>query len=450
MVALVKSAGVGETTIHIVDTMISVRNLARLLINIPRQIATDEEINKIISSVTDLQCSLRLSTDLASQYLPVSKDIDTLSPAIWAESLRKIIKQPIQILQFLDVTDNQIPILLQLYKNKLVINRGAPMPTQTSSQLGKDIENRIKAMPANCMDDPFNDIQGYVRFKDKFLSIMKHLELDRDMSLLVVPSWAVLGIPFHHILLDQPIAYVPSISIALSLLSRAEKELFYPPSTIGEVISWKFNENAKLVKYMNDGGIELKEICNHLSVEYQPESGINASKSNVLKLIRKAPWIKLNCHGLAKSDYGKFAIVLSDGNQDPPKLDDLLTNEELSSRYLLHWEEMAEAQGSCRLIFSTACASGSSSATLGGEQIGMARAFFRSGLLSYIAPIWPVGGKGSQIFINTLINSCLSNPDIPLTNHILNVRKTLHNQIPDWTSYAFVLHGYYGPVRRNS
>ncbi len=441
MVALVKAAGAGETSINVVNTMLSVRRLARFLHLAPKQ----PEIDELFSAVADLQCSLSLSVDLSSEYLPLPQDFGARSLTMWAEPLRSNALEPLQILQFLDADDDQIPILTRLNKGQVVVKRGDSISTDIISDLGKRINARIMRMPANSNRDPFEGLKPYTSFREQFLSIMKDLGLRKDEPLLVVPSPAAFGLPFQHILANQPIAYVPSVSVSSVLFNRANKELVYP-SCIGEVISWRFGENPKLLESMRMGGEELENICSRLQVEYQSVSGLNATQTNVQKLLQKTLWIKLSCHGVADIESGQFAFVLSDGDQNPPGLGDLLDNKELASRYLYSWNEVTRAGGSCKLVFSTACTSGSTVATVGGEQIGMARAFFRSGVVSYIAPLWPVGGRAAQTFINTLIDSCLSKPDVQLATHIRDVRNTLQGHIPNWVGYAFILHGYHGPV----
>jgi hypothetical protein len=198
---------------------------------------------------------------------------------------------------------------------------------------------------------------------------------------------------------------------------------------------------------MKNGSESLKGLCSDLGLKYQSLIGKRATKENVQNLIQMPSWLKLSCHGKVDIELGKFAFVLSDGSQDPPALGDLLYREDLASRYLYQWDEISGVEGgSCRLIFSTACSTGSSSTTYGGEQLGMARSFFRSNALSYVGPLWPVGGRGAQEFINTLIQYCLSKPEIPLMNHIADVRKALSGKVPPYINYAFVLHGYFGPL----
>lgn len=442
MVRLVKTAESGDLSIGIADTLTSIRSLGSYL----NQLTAHQEIKEIISTVADLQCSLRLSIDLASEHVPFSTGKNSsLLPEILLESTTSYFQRPIQMLQFLDADDYQIPILTKIENNKVTIEKGDPVDTSLLREVSETVSFKMARMTSNSMADPFEGLSAYDSFRKNFLKATEGMGLNKNIPLLTIPSQAVLGIPFHHIFYDCPLAYVPSISMFLALSVKAHKEL-KRPAKISEVISWTFGQKPKLVEIMHDGSRELRDICNRFSTPYTSLEGVNATKQNVQRQIEQSSWIKFTCHGMANSDLGRFGFVLSDGKQDPPSLEDLLYNEDLSLRYLYAWEEISTKKGACKVLFSTACSSASSTATIGGEQIGLARSFFRTGVLSYIGPLWPVGGRGSQSFINGLMQSCLSKPETPLIYHVYETRKKLLGQIPPYIIHSFVLHGYHGPL----
>jgi tetratricopeptide (TPR) repeat protein len=208
MVARVKSAAGGQSSITIADTLRGVRELARYV-----WLAPVSAYDEVFPVLADLQSSLKLSADLASEYLPLSQDANLDSPAMWIKSVQRIIPESVQLLHFLDVGNHQIPILTLLGDSKIVVRRGDPIASDKVRSLSREISNVIEAWPAKSSRDPFDAIETYVQFRDEFLNMMSLLDLDNNISLLVVPSSAILGLPLHQILCNQPMAYVPAVSV---------------------------------------------------------------------------------------------------------------------------------------------------------------------------------------------------------------------------------------------
>jgi CHAT domain-containing protein len=134
----------------------------------------------------------------------------------------------------------------------------------------------------------------------------------------------------------------------------------------------------------------------------------------------------------------------------PPALVDVLDRPEFASRYLFNWSDVAGSGSVCRAVLSSACTSGSTGTTLGGEQIGLARSYLRSGVLAFVAPLWPVAAGPGQLVVNELVDRCLEEPDVALATQLHRTRTALSGSVPPRVRDAFVLHGYAGPVNPRS
>ncbi len=445
MMSIVRNANHEVDSYRIMDTMNLVRNIAHYIL----VISPSEEHYEIVSAIADLQSSLSLSIQLASSFLPEIQDSSVGSKIGWKEIIQQNIDQPIQILQFMDAGSRQVPIFSHLDNNMFDIKIGTSIETSDLLRLSRKISNRLMLWPTESKRDPFETLETYLKFKKDFKHMLEAFSLDNNIPLLVIPSSSTLRIPFHHILNNQIITYVPSLSIALALHNRAKIDL--PCSSgIGEVVCWKYDDDPALVKHMQNGAKELQEICTSNQIQHESIEGISSTKKNVAKLLQKNPWIKLNCHGLAKQESEEFALLLSDGNQNPPDPNIMLDAKD-AQPFLFRWDDLLDTKGSCKFVFSTACASGSGSSTIGGEQIGIPRALFRNGVLAYVAPLWPISGKAAEVFINKLISSCILNPDISLGAHVRDLKIELQDVLPNWIMYGFVIHGYHGqPAYRKS
>ena len=438
MINLIKLAGKGEELINFSDSLRPIRNLARHLSSTP----DTNEINQIFPIIAELQSSTRLSLDLASEHLPLVSE-STHNSSQWLEQVKNTFRKPIEILQFLDLGQIQIPILTSFKNDQITIKRGPRFKTDFLESVGLQLDGLIKSLPVTTKRNPFEELDSYVSLKTELAEFLVKDDPKNTIPLLIIPSKSVNQIPFHHIFSDRPISYAPSISLSLYICEKAKNELL-SGINIGEVVCWRYDENPELKQFLKDGADQLNQHCKNLGVNYDSLLSTDATKSGVENLSEKCSWLKLSCHGLSDVRSGKFGFVLSNGKQDPPPLNELLVDKNLASNYLYSWNEIAKSKSHSKIIFSTACASASSTTTIGGEQIGIARSLFRSGVLSYIAPMWPVGGKESQIFINSLIESCLIKPDVSLADHILFTRKKLESIVPVWTNFAFVLNGHLG------
>jgi hypothetical protein len=433
MIGLVQAAS-RDTALSITDTMTRVRDLALILAQAP----PSPQTTQIAAIAADLQSSLCLSIDLAAGHLP---SIHDASWKLWDQ-----MPAGFQFLQFLDAGDWQIPIFgTVLPDGKVRFRRLVPLSSDTLDEVTRRIAGRVSRLSSREWVDPLPDVKGYSPLAETMHQELSAAGLNPRSTLLVAPSPAGLGFPLHHVFADQPIAYVPSISIGVAL---ANLKSLSNPQLIGEVLSWRFGENPSLVKALKTGADVLAAVCAERNVAYEVLPGTDATEANVVELLTRAQWLKMSCHGLEDRVTGRFAFLLSDGNQDPPRLEDIINRPRLADRYLYKWEEIAAAASRCMVVFSTACATGSSSATIGGEQVGLGRSFLACGARAFLAPLWPVPGEAAQTFVNTLIKLCIDQPHQDLAIQLQRTRDLLVDRVPPWVAYAFVIHGFIGGEQR--
>jgi CHAT domain-containing protein len=293
--------------------------------------------------------------------------------------------------------------------------------------------------------DPADVLAGIPRFRafqESLSSALADLPIDSASPLTVVPSGRMAGIPIHAALPGYDLAYCPSLAVAVALAHRGAA-LSRQPEAIGEVRCWCHGEEVPLIDALCEGGEALRTICAERGAVYQVASDTAATRDAVAALVDASTWVKLSCHGVDKPS---FALILSDGEHTPPSLIEVLERPETGARYLFDWNELSGIRSRCRAVLSSACTSGSVGATRGGEQTGLARAFLMSGVLAFVAPLWPVAGGPGQTFVNKLMERCLAEPGMPLATQLARTRAALQDALPPRIADAFVLHGHAGPI----
>lgn len=424
--ALFGVASSGSTTVTLADTLSDLRALGVRLVTAP----AGEEHDRLLSAVADLGSSLQLSATIAGEHLPSRRERS--APA----------GNTVQVLQWLDGGDVQLPLLAIASEDGTQVRRGRPVPTELVEGLGARIAGRVGRTTAFDSADVLESIPRFRAFQEKLATALAELPIDSASPLTVVPSGRMAGIPIHAALPHHDVAYCPSLAIAVALAHRAAARP-HQQDAIGEIRCWCYGEQRALIDALCEGGEALRTICTQHRVPYRLASETAATRAAVAKLVDVSTWVKLSCHGVDKPS---FALILADGQHAPPSLSEVLERPETGARYLFDWNEVAGIRSRCRAVLSSACTSGSVGATTGGEQTGLARAFLMSGVLAFVAPLWPVAGGPGQVFVNDLLERCLAEPGVPLATQLARTRAALRQAAPPRVVDSFVLHGFAGPI----
>jgi tetratricopeptide (TPR) repeat protein len=429
MTGFVATASVEATTVTVSDTLSDFRDIAARIAAAPRS----AEHDRLLSRVADLGSSLQLSVQIASEHLPLGGDLHA-PPGV-----------RLQLLQWLNAGDVQLPLLAIIDERGPRVHRGGPLPTDVARGLGARIAGRMNRSLALETKDLLEGVTAYRTFRDHLASALAELPLDPGQPLTVTMSAPLLGIPLHTALPNYDIAFTPSLTVAVALAHRAATAK-REQDAVAEVCCWCHGDDERLIADLAAGAEALRQICRRRESPYTAVVGTEATKSKVSELVKQSPWLKLSCHGITEPTQARFALVLSDGQQAPPAVSEVFDRQEFAGRYLFDWGDIADTGSGCRAVLSSACTSGSAGATVGGEQIGLARAYLRSGVLAFVAPLWPVAAGPAQLMINELIDRCMGEPDVALATQLHRTRVSLADAIPPRVRDAFVLHGHPGPV----
>jgi hypothetical protein len=384
----------------------------------------------MLSAVADLGSSLQLSVTIAREHLLSGGD------------LRAPAGSTMQVLQWLDGGDAQLPLLVIAGERGAQVRRGNPLPTEHVEGLGARVAARVARTTAMDPRDVLEGIPRFSAFRDGLTAALAGLPIDPAGPLTVVPSGRMAGIPIHAALGNHDVAYCPCVAVAVALAHRGAASS-RQQDAIGEVRCWCHGEEDELIAALLEGGEALRAICARRGAPYRLAAQTDATREGVATLVDASTWVKLSCHGVEKPS---FALVLSDGRHAPPSLNEVLERPETGARYLFDWNEVAGTRSRCRAVISSACTSGNVGATHGGEQTGLARAFLMSGALAFVAPLWPVAGGPGQDVVNDLLDRCLAEPEVPLATQLARTRRALRDAVPPRVVDAFVLHGHAGPI----
>ncbi|MEU3619830.1 CHAT domain-containing protein [Streptomyces sp. NPDC006872] len=429
MTDLVGTASIDSTAVTLADTLSDVHDLSSRLVTAP----VGGDYDRMLSAVADLGSSLQLSMQIARDHLPVGGD------------LRAPAGTSLQVLQWLDGGETQLPLLTVVDDAGTTVHRGGVLPTELVDRLGARIAGRISRSPALDPSDILEGVTPFRSFRDAMAATIAELPIDPAEPLTVVPSRPMAGIPFHATVPDYEVALSPSLAVALVLAHRAAASA-RQADAVGEVRCWCHGDTELLVGALNAGGEALRALCTRHQAPYEVAEDTAATRTSVAELVESSTWLKLSCHGVTDPTRAQFALVLSDGQHVPPSLPEVLDRPDYGARYLFDWSEVADTRSRCRAVISSACTSGSVGATAGGEQIGLARAFLKSGVLAFVAPLWPVAADPAQLLVNELLGRCMAEPGLPLAVQLSRTRRALRDSVPPRVADAFVLHGYAGPV----
>ncbi|QUC58064.1 CHAT domain-containing protein [Streptomyces sp. A2-16] len=422
------AATVGATTVTLADTLADVRHLGVRLAAAPE----DPGHDRTLSTLADLGSSLQLSLQIAREHLPVGGDVCAPEGT------------SLQVLQWVDGGEAQVPLLV-VVGDGTTVHRGKPLHTGLVHRLGERIAGRLDRTPALDSRDVLENVAQFRAFRDAMAGALVSLPIDPAAPLTVVPSAPMVGVPVHMAMPDRAVALSPSLAVAVSLAHEATAAA-RQADAVGEIRCWSHGDFEPFVTTLTEGGERLRALCTEYGAPYEVASGTAATRAAVAELVKKSTWLKLSCHGVAERTRGRFGLLLSDGQQAPPSLPDVFNRPDYGPRYLYDWTDIAHKPGRCRAVLSTACMSGSSGVTLGGEQTGLARAFLTSGILWFVAPLWPVAVGPAQLVINELLARCLAEPALPLARQLERTRSSLRDSVPPRVADAFVLHGHSGPV----
>lgn len=416
----------GTMSLEIAETLGEVHRLGAAISPAP----AEPEYETLASRIADTQCSLLLSLQLGGPGVD-REPIEPESP---------------QVLQWLSAGEAQIPILTRTVGGRRESKRGLPLETALAVGLGERIAGRVTRSPALAEGDLVDEVEQYRPFREAFIGSVSSLDLQPTQPLTIVPSTVLTGVPLHHALGEYfDVAYAPNLAIAASLSQRAS-ETAVTATAVAEVSCTCFNDEIAIVEALRAGSEALAELCGQRkTAEFRHVGGLEATATAVGAVLADADIVKLSCHGVANATLGRFALVLSDGTQLPPPVADISARADLAERYLFDWSDSSERAERCRLVVSSACASGSGLTTGGGEQVGLARAYLSSGVLSFVAPLWPVAAGPAQEFANAFIDECLASPGQPIATTLRRVQLALAH-LPLRVRDAFVLHGHAGPL----
>ncbi|GHD35498.1 hypothetical protein GCM10010313_82890 [Streptomyces violarus] len=429
MTDLVGTASIGSTAVTLADTLSDIHDLGSRLVTAP--VGGDHD--RMLSAVADLGSSLQLSMQIARDHLPVGGDLHAPTST------------SLQVLQWLNGGETQLPLLTVVDDAGTTVHRGSALPTELVDRLGARIAGRINRSTALDPSDILEGIAPFRAFRDAMAAAIAELPIDPAEPLTVVPSRPMAGIPFHAAVPDHEVAHSPSLAVALALAHRAAASA-RQADAVGEVRCWCHGDNELLVAALTAGGHALRALCTRHQAPYEVAEDTAATRTGVAELVESSTWLKLSCHGVTNPTRAQFALVLSDGQHAPPSLPEVLDRPEYGARYLFDWGEVADTRSRCRAVLSSACTSGSVGATAGGEQTGLARAFLRSGVLAFVAPLWPVAAGPAQLLVNELLGRCMTEPGLPLAVQLSRTRSALRDSVPPRVADAFVLHGHAGPV----
>jgi hypothetical protein len=238
MTGFVTTASAEATTVTVADTLADFRNVAQRIASAPR---SGEEHDRLLSRVANLGSSLQLAVEIASGHLPVGGD------------LRAPHGERLQVLQWLDAGEVQVPLLAVVDDGGTIVHRGAPLPTGVAERLAVRIAGRVGRSLALEPGDVLEGVNAYRTFREHLASSLAGLPLDSSVPLTVALSSPLVGIPVHTALPEHDIAFAPSLSVAVALAHRRAAAA-HTPDAVAEVRCWCYGDHERLIGDLTSGG----------------------------------------------------------------------------------------------------------------------------------------------------------------------------------------------------
>jgi len=289
--------------------------------------------------------------------------------------------------------------------------------------------------------NPLAAIRGWKTFA-KALAAAVSAAILPGVMVCVVPG-PLSGLPLHWIVAGtNPLFYIPSLA-AGAWFHRRRAALFdgalWRPRVFNDFVVWRAGERESIAARFQSASAELEALCAGLGVRYGSVRGAAATRDELLRLLGSADVIRISCHGRAKPPL-TFEFMLASNGSLPPSLPAYWAAGR-ATEFIFDWNALPAGLSCPPVVFSAACASGRTAVLPGGERVGLERALFRAGSLTYVAPEWSVPVDPIQTLTHSIIRRYLSG-DSSLARIVWEEAAAAHAAgMPEWVARSIAIHG---------
>ncbi len=240
---------------------------------------------------------------------------------------------------------------------------------------------------------------------------------------------------------SNPLVYIPSLA-AGAWFHRRRAALFadglWRPA-LSDFVVWRSGERESIAARFQSASADLEALCAELGVQYQSVRGSAATRDELLRLLGSADTIRISCHGRAKPPL-TFEFMLASNGSLPPSLP-AYWHAGRATEFIFDWNALPAGPTCPPVVFSAACASGRAAVLQGGERVGLERALFRAGSLTYVAPQWSVPVDPIQTLTHSIIRRYLAGAS-SVARIVWEEAAAVHAAgMPEWIARSIAIHG---------
>jgi tetratricopeptide (TPR) repeat protein len=268
-------------------------------------------------------------------------------------------------------------------------------------------------------DLALDTVRGWKQLASNVQTCVSDLPVDLPLMIVSGPIGEnALTLSLGH---RQPICFAPSIAALIALRERRRAQM--PPSapSLFTFATWFNRELAASAAALAEVTVIGREIAERKGLESTHCTGCEATREALLGGLKEAGIAWLACHGhIRRGTRSVDLYVAADGHLPPADLNRI--NSDLRSAHLVNWQELALLEKAPQIVISSACDSGLTHITPGGERLGLERPLFCAGTRVFIAPLWPVPTRIVQQEVTILLDKMMGQTATSLVEHVFELR----------------------------
>jgi hypothetical protein len=268
--------------------------------------------------------------------------------------------------------------------------------------------------PAIRGDRPFDrSIEWFEALSEPLLGFLplvddcEHLCIAAHGPLHLLPMHA-LRVRKQHLIEQYAVTYCPSLT-ALLYLSRGQVRSSRRSSPLLYCAGVAAREDRRPDNFETEG-----DVFSTLRWKVAVDSGLNATRANIIKALERADYIHIACHGYIDSLIASNSGLLVSDGKERPSLKPEYRKYFHRGRFLIRAGDLADVNIRARLITLRSCSTAVQRMRNDGDEFdGFVRALHVAGAKSLITTLWNVDTQSSRIVLRRFYDLCTGQPAVP-------------------------------------
>jgi hypothetical protein len=282
--------------------------------------------------------------------------------------------------------------------------------------------------------DPF-DLPEW-RTLEEWLVASLAPHLGEEGHVVFLESQTHAGIPWHVAARAWPASYATSWTAMLSLVSAAPREERH---RVGVVLVPRSRESDGVLQALRASAARTRKAANSAGLAYlQEEDERRCDHAAFRQILAGSTVGKLLCHGFVDPSEREVALMLAHDGTLPLTLS-VAADSPAGRAHRLSWRQCRDLPGAPAVIFSAACATGTSHLVGLNERLGLYAGLQQAGMRSMIAPRWDLFAEAVLPVLDDALERYLFGE--PVAKALYAACRAAEARLPTWLAWNLILEG---------